>query len=161
MKTAALFFLVLMIPASALADGFICHGDQSGIEMAIYNQVNPHLGTRNPAVLVISDPALATSNHTEARFSPELNNFRYEGHGNYVAEVHGNVFLFDSTSVAGHAVNSLNEIRLKIVFSYDKDAIALVDSIDEIPGTIEYTDLNNQVSNESASCSRYRKHAAQ
>lgn len=49
-----------LISTSVLADGFRCE-TKDGLKIKVYNQTNPAMGTRNPAVMVLSDRDVATS----------------------------------------------------------------------------------------------------
>lgn len=45
--------LVVSASSAAMADGFRCEGE--GLRVKLYNQVQPSLGTKNPAVLIVSE----------------------------------------------------------------------------------------------------------
>lgn len=48
----ALMFVLSLTSSVAMADGFRCQGD--GFRAKLYNEVQPERGTRNPAVLIVS-----------------------------------------------------------------------------------------------------------
>lgn len=49
---------VLLASATSLASGFVCTGEHFNAKM--YNQVQPSQGTKNPAVLVVSQAKVGT-----------------------------------------------------------------------------------------------------
>ncbi|MEW6058344.1 MAG: hypothetical protein AB1540_17215 [Bdellovibrionota bacterium] len=54
-----LVLLVLSLSSSiAMADGFRCKGN--GYNVKLYNQVDPHHGTKNPAILILSKRSIGT-----------------------------------------------------------------------------------------------------
>ena len=58
MKTSVRLFTVIAISVlgtSAYADGFKCEATDSTYAVKLFNHVNPELGTRNPAALIVSD----------------------------------------------------------------------------------------------------------
>jgi len=44
--------IVTLVSAASFASGFVCTGE--GYNVKLYNEVRPDLGTKNPAVLVVS-----------------------------------------------------------------------------------------------------------
>ena len=55
--------------ASAYADGFGCQTTDGSLNVKIYNHVQPTDGTRNGAVMVLSDPSVMGGRKTIARFT--------------------------------------------------------------------------------------------
>lgn len=63
-----------LVSSVAMADGFRCSGE--GFRVKMYNQVQPDLGTKNPAVLVVFEKGTGTlaslyGDEIEAEYSSE------------------------------------------------------------------------------------------
>lgn len=67
MMIAAMMFM----GSAAQADGFICENYAGNLRMKVYHQTQPELGTRNVAVLVVSDPTLSHGRKTIAKFTAD------------------------------------------------------------------------------------------
>jgi hypothetical protein len=68
MKNIIASLIVIAASATAQADGWVCSSDESNLQVKVYNQTQPKLGTRNAAVMVISDAAVGAGRKTIARF---------------------------------------------------------------------------------------------
>ena len=53
-----LIVAALLVSSTSFASGFVCSGQ--GYRVKMYNQVQPQLGTKNPAVLVVSHAQAGT-----------------------------------------------------------------------------------------------------
>jgi len=70
---------------SAFADGFKCEGTDSTLNVKVYNHVQPQLGTRTPAKLIISDliqGTLAVRSTDQIRKHNLVNTVQYVVNGN-------------------------------------------------------------------------------
>lgn len=68
MKTFAVLGL-LLASTPAFADGFVCESERDNLVIKIYNQTQPSAGTRNAAVMIVSDSGVSAGNKTIARFT--------------------------------------------------------------------------------------------
>ena len=160
MKIAFLsLVLSLNLISLAHADGFVCTADDSGIKIKVYNQVEPNLGTRSPAVMIISDPTLVKSNQTLVTFSSNLQNLSYRGKGLYSGQVQINAIQNKDALLAGTKLEQLNTIELEVVFSYNTDSTTLAKAVDMVPATLHYYKVSGEAASESATCFRYLKDA--
>jgi len=150
---------LLISSTSALADGFLCEGKNSGLQIKLYNHTDPALGTRTPAVLVLSNPRVQSDRKTIAVFSDQNQTLEYLGRGQYQAKV--DLRYLDSgrqgENVAGTKLGQLKTIILKIKFSYSHSGTQIANSVDEIPASLFYQKRNSELLDEQATCKRYRK----
>lgn len=58
MKYLLFIAMFSLVSSVAMADGFRCSGE--GFRVKMYNQVQPELGTKNPAVLVVFEKGAGT-----------------------------------------------------------------------------------------------------
>ena len=78
-----LISILSLVSTIAMADGFRCQG--SDFRVKLFNQVQPELGTRNPAVLVVSERGvgtIATLQGDEINKLNSPNTVIYHGQGN-------------------------------------------------------------------------------
>src|SRR3989338_1707434 len=59
---------VMASSTAAFADGFVCETRAQDLNVKVYNNTNPELGTRTAAVMVLSDPSVSHGRKTIARF---------------------------------------------------------------------------------------------
>ena len=117
MKTLALI-ASLALAMTAKADGFKCTTN-SGLNVQVYNNTDPYAGTRNGAVMVVSDSHISYGNKTIAKFT-DLKVTLTSRSLLYV----GNVDLRYSDSnrrgelIAGTKLGYVDRIQLSITFSY-------------------------------------------
>ena len=62
------FVLAMTLSSTVFADGFVCESNEENLNIKVYNQTQPQLGTRNAAVMVVSDPRVASGRATIATF---------------------------------------------------------------------------------------------
>lgn len=159
MKYSLLALLSLLTASAAKADGFKCVGQNTGLNIKVFNQTNPQAGTRTPAILIIANPLLQNPNQTIATFSQKNQTLDYLGHGKYSAKV--DLRYSDSgrkgENIAGTKLGELANIVLDITFAYDHNSIELAKIMDEIPGTLAYQKRSGEVIDEKVTCQRYLK----
>lgn len=131
----ALTLLFLFASSTVFADGFRCESEH--FKVKVYNQTNPHNGTKNPTALVVYEKGVGTiaSLHGD-KISKEIreNFVSYEGLDNH--DINGR-FVYVVLSIAKRAQAELNGLHLgKLSLSRD-----------------------NKVSNEKLYCERYIKGA--
>ncbi|MGE3974210.1 MAG: hypothetical protein AB7F59_06770 [Bdellovibrionales bacterium] len=146
--------LALLATASqAQADGWVCATESEDLKVQVYNQVQPELGTRTAAVMVLSDPRVSEGRKTIARFTAG-NTLSNQG-ASYVADV--DLRRTDSSAkgelIAGTKLGFIDSITLDVAFSYSRPVAA---------GTIVAGDLtilkrNGRVTQLEVACKRYLK----
>lgn len=119
MKNLMVVALVL-ISAPAFADGFVCQTRNSDLNVQVYNNTDSSKGTRNAAVLVLSDPEATAGNKTIARFTDVAGTLT-SANSSFVADV--DLRFKDqskkSALVAGQVqLQDLDTVKLDVAFSY-------------------------------------------
>lgn len=150
---ALLILATLMAANSAMADGFICTS-ASGLNVQIYNNTNPQLGTRTASTMVISDPALARGNQTIAKFT-NLDETLSSKNLTYKAKVD---LRYKNSSrkgelIAGTKLGQLDKILVTVGFSYANPVL----HGQYIDGHMRLFKRNGQQLNEDLNCVRYLK----
>jgi uncharacterized membrane protein len=146
------------IAPQAQADGFRCRGEQTGVQVAIYNNTDPKIGTRTPSIMVVSDPARLYPNKTIATFTSKNASLIFAGYGQYQGKLI-NGFAPNNepnATIAGTTLGELKMVELRVKFSYNNAGNCNTDK-DAVTGQIIYDKLNGEVINEKAVCSRYLK----
>jgi hypothetical protein len=137
------------VSTSAFADGFVCtSGD---LKVKVYNQTNPNAGTRNAAVMILSDESVQQGNKTIAKFTaPQtLSNDA----ASYTAKVdlrYGNSNRAGEY-IAGTRLGQIDTITLDVEFSYNTP----VDSGDYAMGLLTVVKRNGDVTELDMDCERY------
>ncbi|MBU6153218.1 MAG: hypothetical protein KGP28_02845 [Bdellovibrionales bacterium] len=158
MKTIVLLS-VLILPSLALADGFFCKGNHTGLDFKVINHTRASAGTRTPAVMVISSPYVISDRKTIAVFSAKNHTLAYRGRGVYEGQVD---LRYPETgrkgeNIAGTKLGELKSIQLDIEFSYSHHDSSLANSVAEIPGKVFYLKRTGEILEESVVCKRYHK----
>ena len=143
----------MMVAAPAMADGFVCTTLSGDLNVKLYNQTAPEAGTRNAAVMVLSDPAVSGGRKTIARFKSE--NTLSNAGSMYAAKVD---LRFNDSNRAGEYIGGtrlgeLKTILADIEFSY-ADPIA---AGEETKGLLTLIKRNGAVIELDMSCERYLK----
>jgi hypothetical protein len=154
-KTFAFAIALLSLSASAArADGFTCQTEGEDLVVKAYNHVDATQGTRDAAVMILSDPAVSVGNKTIARFT-DVN----ETIGNVGAQYSADVDLrFNDSSLKGRNIGGtklgfLKTIILDVDFSYSSP----VADMDVISGTLTLVKRDGQEITHSVNCRRYLK----
>lgn len=154
MKHVALTLSMLVLGAvQAKADGFVCQSDDGSLNLRAFNQTAPVAGTRNAAVLIVSDPTVSFGRKTIARFTA--------GHtlANAGSTYLANVDLRYNDSgrkgelIGGTKLGELKQIKLNVAFSYALPIPAGQD----VDALITLTKRSGEKIALPASCTRYLK----
>ena len=140
--------------ASAQADGFSCQTEDGSVNVKIYNHVLPENGTRNGAVMVLSDTSVSGGRKTIARFT-DVNGRLSSRSSVYVADV--DLRFNDSGRkgelILGTKLGMLDTVIADIDFSY----AAPVAAGEEVEGTLVLVKRDGSRIKSALSCSRYLK----
>lgn len=79
LRSALIFGLMGLAPLTARADGFVCESTHESLRIQVYNQTQPEAGTRNVAVMVLSDPSKPQGARTLARFRADHDDLSNSG----------------------------------------------------------------------------------
>lgn len=159
----ALMFLALTSISTAQADGFRCEGVNTGITIQVYNHTQPEIGTRVPAIMVVSDSMVRSPNKTVAVFSHENQTLAYLGNGLFQGKV--DLRYTESSrkgeNIAGTKLGYLQYIQLQILSHFGKKFdYSRADQFKDheiLDSRISYIKRDGEVLEEKAICSRYLK----
>ncbi len=144
----------LAITGSARADGFTCKTVEGDLKIKVYNHTQPEDGTRNVAVMVLSDPAIGLGRKTIARFL-DINETLTSLGATYEANV--DLRFNDSGRkgelVAGTKLGQLKTIVLDLEYSYNQP----VRTGAVLPGTLELIKRDGSTISRDLECTRYLK----
>lgn len=153
MKKVFFTFALLLAASAAKADGFVCQ-TESGLNVKVFNHVQPTEGTRTAAIMVISDSSVGDGNKTIAKFNQAQGTLSSEG-SEYTADV--DLRFKDSRrkgeNIAGTKLGELQMIQLKVDFSYATPT----EAGDESEAVLILSKRNGEVLSEGAVCTRYLK----
>ncbi len=111
--------LAALISTSAFADGFVCQSNDGELKVKAYHHVNAMDGTRNAAVMILSDNTIQYGNKTIAKF--ESAEGLLDNNGSlYTANVD---LRFNNTGrqgelIGGTKLGQLDQVQLVVPFSY-------------------------------------------
>ena len=153
MKTV-LILLAALTTTNVLASGFICEALDADLDIKVYNKVMPAEGTKNPAIMVLSNPTISQGRKTIAVFK-ETNGLLTKNGQMYVAKVD---HRFNDTGrkgelLAGTNIGNVKQVILNLDFSYAFP----VDSGDYVPGTLSIVRRNGNTIHLELECERYLK----
>lgn len=163
MSKALFLSLLTAIGAQvAQADGFVCDATHESLRIQVYNRTLPGEGTRNVAVMVVSDPLKAPGERTHFRFQADNESLARDG-ARFVASVMtpdmispaGNNPFFDSPRIQGIQFGQVQELALEIDFSYQNP---VADGV-VVNGVLELYQVNGDQLWVDMDCRRYLKGA--
>lgn len=140
--------------AAAHADGFVCQTTDGALNVKIFNNTDPSVGTRVGAVMVVSDPAVGGGRKTIARFTDthgvlESRGSRYEAN----VDLRFNDSSRKGELILGTKLGQLDAIIADIDFSY----AAPVAAGEEVEGKLILVKRNGDRIRADLACSRYLK----
>lgn len=154
MKSLLIAILSLGFSGAAMADGFVCETADGHYTVRVYNHTNPSRGTRNGAMLIVSDNTVSSGRRTVATFDGENTLWDRDG-----ASYEANVDLRYSNSnragenVFGTKLGLIDTIKLNVAFSYASP----VRSGRALDAQLIVLKRNGQKGKIAAVCSRYLK----
>lgn len=153
MKKVLLVAALVLAASAAKADGFICETHDGVLKIKAFDQVQPELGTRNPAVLILSDNTVQYGRKTIATFASEQT---LDGSAaNYVARVD---LRYNNSNTKGEyllgtRLGELKTVAVDVEFSFASP----VAKGRLLSGLITATKRNGQVIEQDLECTRYLK----
>ncbi|MEQ1875589.1 MAG: hypothetical protein ABL958_03020 [Bdellovibrionia bacterium] len=146
--------LIMIGSVSAQADGFKCETLERDLNVQVFHKVMPTDGTRNVAVMVISDPAVNQGRKTIARFQ-EINGVVNNSSATYSAKV--DLRYADSKAggelISGTKLGQLATIGLRVAFSYARP----IRDGEQVPARLSLVKRDGQLIRRDLSCTRYLK----
>jgi len=153
---AFIVIAAILASSAAKADGFVCQTVEGDLNVKVYNQVQPEQGTRNAAVMIVSDPSIRAGNKTIAKFSA-ANGTLTSRQMMYVADV--DLRFTDSSRVgeliSGTKLGELTEISLNVDFAYSPASTMAAG--EETAAELKLVKRNGAVITRDVVCSRYLK----
>ena len=150
----SLFFTATVLLGSfAQADGFKCISE-SGLNIKVYNETDANLGTRNAAVMVLSDANVGFGNKTIATFKAAKNVLVTDAL-TYTAKVDLRVSESNRKGelIGGTKLGYLSSVQLTVGFSYSNP----VAEGTKMPATLVLQKRDGQKLLEDVVCTRYLK----
>lgn len=150
---ALLISIALLSGTIAQADGFKCI-TESGLNIKVYNHTQPASGTRNAAIMVVSDANVGLGNKTIASFSDVKNTLSSKS-ATYTAKVDLRVLESNRKGelIGGTKLGYLAALVLDVHFSY---AAPLAHS-EKTTAQLMLVKRDGQKLIEEAVCTRYLK----
>ena len=146
--------MALMATSAAYADGFTCQTTDGNLNIKIYNNTDPAAGTRNAAVMIVSDPLVSAGRKTIAKFS-DLNSTLGQSGASYVADV--DLRFNDSGRkgelILGTKLGFIKTIAVDLDFNYSQP---IADG-QSLAGEITIVKRNGESFVEDLICKRYLK----
>ncbi|MDZ4662579.1 MAG: hypothetical protein SGJ18_13285 [Pseudomonadota bacterium] len=145
--------LTALTASQAMADGFTCKTYGDDLTIKVYNKTQPSEGTRNAAVMVISDSNISYGRRTIAKFSAEgtLDN----SGASYTAGV--DLRRIDSDrkgeNILGTKLGNVDSISLDVDFKYNEP----VAHGTVLLGRVTIEKRNGDSLSEKMDCVRYLK----
>lgn len=154
MKSILTGLLVVLATSVSFADGFICESAETGLKVQAYNQVQPQEGTRNAAVLILSDMNVSGGQKTIARFQ-SANGTLWNESALYTANVD---HRFNDSGrkgelVAGTKLAYVDQFELAVDFSYAQP----VEDAEILNGMLTILKRGGEVIEVDMVCARYLK----
>ena len=151
-----MFLSVLVGASSSFADGFICEGLNTRTTFKIYNKTYASEGTRNVAVMIVTNPLPLVGSKTAASFSESKNTLTSSG-TNYTATVDLRVTESSDENelVGGTKLGGLSTIKVHVFFNYLLDTPS--HNGQKFKGYVDYLKRNGEILTEKIECSRYVK----
>lgn len=144
---------VLLISGSvAKADGFLCE-TQTGLRLKVFNHVAPDVGTRVPAVMIVSDPTVKVGHRTAGVFRNADAGLLRDEMGTYLAKVDLRDARAKGQAFIGSRLEDVEQIKLYVDFTYSRP----VAHGEELTGVMTLIKRNQGLFVEQAVCTRYLK----
>jgi hypothetical protein len=149
-----LTMIAMMASTGAMADGFVCTTLDGDLTVKVYNHTDADVGTRNGAVMILSDSTIQYGRKTIAKFDSDNEVLDNDG-ARYVANV--DLRYNDSErageNIGGTKLGQLDAIILDVAFSYGSPA----EKGEIMPGTLKLLKRNGSKIRIDVDCERYLK----
>lgn len=154
MKYLVISIMAIMSASAAHADGFVCQTGDGDLTVKAFNKTHASEGTRNAAVMVLSDNTADQGNQTIARFTNTQGLVSNSG-ASYSAKVDLRFNNVDvaSDNVDGTQLGLINTIDLDVDFSYAEP----LNAGDSTTGVLTLNKRNGEVTRLDLTCTRYLK----
>jgi hypothetical protein len=153
MKKTLLTIAIAMAATSAHAEGFVCETMDGVLKAQVYHQVQPTKGTKNPAIMILSDNTVQHGRKTIATF--EAGQTLDGSAAQYLANVDLRFKNSDRKGeyLLGTRLGELSQVAIDVDFTYSKP----VQDGDEVSGVITAVKRNGDTIEADVVCTRYLK----
>jgi hypothetical protein len=154
MKSAIIAIMALGFSTVAFADGFVCETNDGVYTIKAYNHTQASEGTRNGAIMIVSDNTIQAGRKTIATF--EATDLLLSNDGaRYVADVD---LRFNNSgrqgeNFLGTKLGQIDTVTLDVDFSYGAPKKAGA----EVSGEITVAKRNGKSISADVTCTRYLK----
>ena len=154
MKTLIVAIVAIMATSAAQADGFNCKTLDGSLAIKIYNHTDADQGTRNAAVMIISDELISEGRKTIAKFT-DANETLGQSGASYVADVDHryNDSGRKGELILGTKIAFIKTIAVDVDFNYSEP----VANGKRLAADLTIVKRNGETFVESMSCKRYLK----
>lgn len=145
---------MMIISASAMADGFECKQLRHDLDIKVYNKTDPGEGTRNAAVMVLSDTSVSAGRQTIATFTANKRTLGQNG-TSYMAVVDLRVSESNRSgeNILGTKLGKIDKIFVDVDHNYNEP---MADG-EHTEGTITVVKRNGTNKTFKIDCQRYLK----
>lgn len=153
--TKLVLALAMVTGASAFADGFICSDANGDLRLKVYDKTQPKEGTKDAAIMIVSNPSATPGNQTIATFNSD-DSLLANDSSSYTAEVdlRYNTSNQAGADIGGTQLGQLKYITLDVDFSYSNP----VPNGTVVSGEVTLTKRDNAGDVDIAvNCTRYLK----
>lgn len=152
-KLNSILSTAILFGTPALADGFRCQVANHPLSVTVYNHTQPEMGTRNAAVMILSDSSIGEGRKTIAVLRDGSGLLRNDS-ALYEADVD---LRFSESNrkgerVAATKLGQLKSVELDVDFVFGR--IIEDESLDAV---VRLNKRDGEVLSYSASCERYKK----
>ncbi len=145
-----LFAAVLVGSTAAKADGFLCVDESNTYGIKLYDNVQAKLGTRTPAIMILTDGSQAAGSHTLATFSQAEGTLSYV-QGSYHA----------TASFPAAYTQTLNGVKMSqikdLIFSINHNFNLPLQPGEKVLAQLVISDKSFKSTYLNFTCSRYLK----
>jgi len=144
----------MLTSTAAYADGWNCQTYDDSLNIKIYNHTQPEEGTRNAAIMVLSDPNVQYGRKTIAVFKKADGTLVSDG-AKYQATVDHRFVISRRKGelIGGTKIGFLKEIKMYLFFQYSEP----VAEDELVQGLMTLVKRNGQNTYQQIECARYLK----
>lgn len=154
MKKLIVLAMTVLASSAAKADGFKCLTAEGDLAVQVYNHLSPDMGTRNAAIMIVSDPMVQEGRQTVAKFTAGNATLDQEG-ATYTARV--DLRFKESRNkgeyLTGTRLGYVKTLELDVDFSYAKPVKAGT----LLPAMLTVVKRDGEVIERNMVCSRHLK----
>lgn len=145
---------LMVLSSVAMADGFKCEQLDSGLNIKVFNKTDASAGTRNAAVMVLSDSNIGSGNKTIASFKANKRTLGQNG-TSYMAQVDLRVSESSRSgeNILGTKLGQIAKIYVDVDHNYNEPMA----NGEYTTGTISIEKRNGDVKSFDLDCARYLK----